>query len=198
MRTPRRIRWHIPAAREIAKSLPGLEAVAVRTFRDVMRDVLMETGIPVVEGVDNARDYAIELLRIAAEAEHALMVQYLYTAASVEKPTVEGTNYHRKFLNIAIEEMGHLTSLQNLLLLLGGRDALHMQRDVMRRASDRNPLPFVLEPLSLAALAKSWPSKCRRWCRTSSARKSTSWSSWQGRMPASNRIASAQSTRSSC
>jgi hypothetical protein len=82
------------------------------------------------------------------------MVQYLYAASSiVDDPTAE-ERYQRKILNVAIQEMGHFATVQNLLLLLGGPSAVHVQRDVQRALSDKNPIPFVLEPITLPALAK--------------------------------------------
>jgi hypothetical protein len=106
-----------------------------------------------VEDAQNAREFAIELLKVAAEVEHALMVQYLYTSTSV-RPSESGEDYRTKLRSIAIQEMGHLATVQNLLLLLGGPQAFHMQRDVLRKSSDKNAIPFVLEPLTRTVLAK--------------------------------------------
>jgi ferritin-like protein len=53
-----------------------------------------------------------------------------------------------------VQEMGHLISVQNLLLLVGGPDELHFGRDGIRAASPGNPIPLVLEPISSDALAK--------------------------------------------
>jgi len=50
--------------------------------------------------------------------------------------------------------MGHLLCVQNLLLALGGTSVHHLGRDGIRAASERNPLPLVLEPITHAALAK--------------------------------------------
>jgi hypothetical protein len=101
----------------------------------------------------DGQELAIELLEIAAEVEHALMVQYLYATTSIPPPT-DGVNYREKVLDIAIEGMGHLATVQNLLILLGGRDAIYMQRDLMRVESEKNPIPFVLEPVTRTSLAK--------------------------------------------
>lgn len=67
--------------------------------------------------------------------------------------STDGENYHRKLLNVAVQEMGHLVTVQNLLLLLGGREAIYLQRDLRRRKSPKNPLPFILDPVSLTSLA---------------------------------------------
>ena len=60
----------------------------------------------------------------------------------------------REILNVAIQEMGHLATVQNILILVGGPDELHLERDVYRTNNPKNPLPFVLEPASKATLAK--------------------------------------------
>jgi hypothetical protein len=49
--------------------------------------------------------------------------------------------------------MGHLITVQNLLILLGGREAVHFQRDVLRKASSKNPIPFILRPVDKVSLA---------------------------------------------
>lgn len=57
------------------------------------------------------RDYAILLLHVAAEIEHALMVQYLYAAYSLGGPQVPAEkraavqNWQAIILGIAKEEM---------------------------------------------------------------------------------------------
>lgn len=111
---------------------------------------LIDAGVPLpLDGAGTAKDHALSLLKAAAEVEHALMVQYLYLALSVSDAAIS-----RDIVQVAIEEMAHLGTVQNLLLLLGGPVELHMQRDVVRQGSGQNPLPFVLEPLSMESLAK--------------------------------------------
>ncbi len=154
-RSPTRIRWHqpLPPAKEglVRAAASGLP---VAGDRDVVREMLLRVGIPIVEGVGTAREFAIELLKLAAEVEHALMVQYLYAATSIpDEPGPVSVNYHEKLMDVVIQEMGHLATIQNLLLLLGGRKAFYMQRDVMREASAKNPIPFVLEPINKTSLA---------------------------------------------
>jgi Ferritin-like len=154
-RSPTRIRWHqpSPAAKE-ALEREAAAGLRVAGDRDVVREMLLRVGIPVVEGVGTAREFAIELLKLAAEVEHALMVQYLYAATSIpDQPEPDSVNYHEKLMDVVVQEMGHLATIQNLLLLLGGRKAFYMQRDVMREASEKNPIPFVLEPVNKTSLA---------------------------------------------
>jgi hypothetical protein len=70
------------------------------------------------------RDEAGFLLNAAAEIEHALMVQYLFAAYSVriipgDASAVELGALQNQLLQVAREEMGHLMTVENLLLLIG-------------------------------------------------------------------------------
>ncbi len=73
----------------------------------------------------SARDYLVMMLTSGAEIEHALMVQYLYAAYSIngdqasdeDQAMVEG--WRASILSVAREEMGHLLTVQNVLVLLG-------------------------------------------------------------------------------
>jgi len=115
----------------------------------------LQVGVPAIADALTPREDAIGLLQLAAEVEHALLVQYLYAAASIDLSAgAESRNARRRIVTIAIQEMGHLIAAQNLLLSIGGREAHHFERDDLRTASDRNPLPLVLEGVSHAALAK--------------------------------------------
>jgi hypothetical protein len=144
-----RIRWHRPEARQALSMLRAHEfAAAPPTAETLARNMLLTVGIPVIEGAATAKEYATGLLQVAAEVEQALMVQYLYAATSVVTPQPRG-----RLVRIAKEEMAHLATVQNLLLLVGGRDAFHMQRDQLRKQGDQNPIPFVLRPVSRLALA---------------------------------------------
>ncbi|MER8922917.1 ferritin-like domain-containing protein [Mesorhizobium sp. M0802] len=145
------LRWHRPAAR----TYDGISQEGLQNLPPLQQQrALLETvGVPLVADAKTAKDQAIGLLKVAAEVEHALLVQYLYAADSILDG--EGPPSYAKMLrNIAIQEMGHLATVQNLLLLLGGPAALHMQRDVLRKLSEYNPIPFVLEPVRLESLAK--------------------------------------------
>lgn len=105
------------------------------------------------------RDWAVKLLQLAAQVEHALMIQYLYAAYSIRPGmTVPGltpvnTNaWMRTIAQIAKEEMGHLLTVQNLLRLTGG--PLCWEREDFPIASDFYPFPFKLERFSKNTLAK--------------------------------------------
>jgi hypothetical protein len=102
------------------------------------------------------RDHLIMLLTSGAEVEHALMVQYLYAAYSINgdqpdkerRALVEG--WRASILSVAREEMGHLLTVQNLLVLLGS--PISFDREMMPWDHEFYPFPFSLEPLSLETL----------------------------------------------
>ena len=96
------------------------------------------------------RDHLAMLLSFGAAAEHCLMVQYLYAAYSMR---TGGESHERaskieawrsQILAVAREEMGHLLTVQNLLLLLGAPTAL-----------DRDNSVVGAEILSLSLLARA-------------------------------------------
>jgi len=105
----------------------------------------------------SGRDYAIFLLRIAAEVEHSLMAQYLFAAYSVGGPSVpddigdDVRAWQETILGIAKEEMGHLITVQNLLTVLGA--PRQFDRDDYPHISPLYPFRFRLVPLSLESLA---------------------------------------------
>ena len=105
----------------------------------------------------SGRDYAIFLLRIAAEVEHSLMAQYLFAAYTLGGPDVPDAleddvrAWQETILGVAKEEMGHLITVQNLLTVLGA--ARQFDRDDYPNVSPLYPFGFRLEPLSLESLA---------------------------------------------
>lgn len=103
------------------------------------------------------RDYLVMLLHVGAELEHALMVEYLYAAYSLggggvgaHASVVRG--WQDEILTVAREEMGHLLSVQNALLLLGA--PISFERDDFPWSGPFNAFPFELERFSLKSLAK--------------------------------------------
>ena len=109
------------------------------------------TQLPSVADAATPLEDVIGLLQVAAEVEHALLVQYLYANASVVRST-GGLSVSATIRTIAVEEMGHLVSVQNLLLAVGGIGAHHFGRDVGN--PEFVPVPFVLEPIDRTSLAK--------------------------------------------
>jgi hypothetical protein len=145
-------------ASAVAKMLAAAPSAA---SREIVRS-LAAVGIPRTVAAKTPKKDVIGLLQLAAELEHALMVQYLYAAASVHGPTPEGIDAGRDITIVAIQEMGHLVTVQNLLLAIADVDPEipepnhyhHLGRDRLRAKSKLNPMPFVLEPISHSALAK--------------------------------------------
>jgi len=103
-------------------------------------------------------DKAKILLSTAAEVEHALLLQYLYAAFSLK--TSSDTAEQQKALEqwslelhgIAHQEMGHLITVQNLLLAIG--EPPNLEREALPSIKDLYPFKFKLEPLTQRSLAK--------------------------------------------
>ncbi|MDX6682061.1 MAG: hypothetical protein QOG94_2100 [Solirubrobacteraceae bacterium] len=112
---------------------------------------------PLLPSELSGRDYAIFLLRLAAEVEHALMVQYLFTAYSLGAPGLaagqqaEVRAWQETILGIAKEEMAHLITVENLLTLLSA--PLNFNREEFPHDTVLYPFEFKLERASLRALA---------------------------------------------
>jgi hypothetical protein len=102
------------------------------------------------------RDHLVMMLTSGAEIEHALMVQYLYAAYSIDgdhgskerRALLEG--WRASILSVAREEMGHLLTVQNVLVLLGA--PINLGREMMPWDHEFYPFPFSLEPLSEESL----------------------------------------------
>jgi rubrerythrin len=120
------------------------------TLKGLPRLLALTGGLPRVVGAKDPKDQAIRLLRIAAEVEHALMVQYLY-AAFLLGPDADD-KYRSNLVTIAKQEMGHLITVQNLLRLL--EVPPHLDRDSLLPSSGKEPAAFVLEPVTPESLAK--------------------------------------------
>jgi len=105
----------------------------------------------------NGRDYAIFLLRLAAEIEHGLMVQYLFAAYSLGGPTVpeerqaEVRAWQETILGIAKEEMAHLVTVENLLTALSA--PLNFNREEFPHDTLLYPFGFQLQRTGRDTLA---------------------------------------------
>jgi hypothetical protein len=118
-------------------------------------------------------DFVTFLLHVAAEVEHALLVEYLFAAYSLGGPQVPKEHRHRVqkwqtvILGIAKEEMGHFVTVQNVLRLIGA--PLNLERDDFPWDMEYAPFAFTLEKLSAASLARyvyveapqEWPDDAR-------------------------------------
>jgi rubrerythrin len=132
--------WMKPKRRPTAAEKKNPVAMAMR-----------KVGIPVAPGIDGQSPVkeARYLLRAAAEIEHGLLVQYLYAAYSSKDDGAQGTLVH-----IAKEEMGHLISVQNLLMAVGSGPYFDRQNFSATPAEGfPAPFPLVLAPLSKGLVA---------------------------------------------
>ncbi len=122
------------------------------------------TLVPTPEEPDFAdavapRERAIAFLTIGSEIEHALMVQYLYAAYSLNDDQETDTRralvkkWKAAILEVAREEMGHLATVQNLLTLIGGPLCFERE-DYPIVDPGLWPFPFQLEALTKDSLAK--------------------------------------------
>jgi hypothetical protein len=109
------------------------------------------------------RDEAVFLLQIAAEVEHSLLVQYLFAFYGIELENFSGpkippnasllaSGWMESLRSIALQEMGHLMTVQNILLFVGG--AAHFDRPVFPHRTDFYPFSFELEVLTKDSIAK--------------------------------------------
>jgi hypothetical protein len=165
MRTQARVQWRRPdAVGPSSRSVSGQPGGAVisegsppsraprrtsarlRGMTGVERAVATY-GVPYVPGAKTAAQEAMMLLEMAAEIEQSLMVQYLYAAFSAKDAAVSGV-----LRRIAIEEMGHLLSVQNLRIALGGQP--YFGRQDQSPQPDADPFPFRLQPLHNRSLAR--------------------------------------------
>lgn len=108
-------------------------------------EALEEIGPPRIAALTPEAEL-IELIKYAAEIEHGLMVQYLYAMYSSRNPLIQAM-----LRTIAVEEMGHLITVQNLLV--AGGEGAHLERYDWSR-SPVAPFPLHLEPVSQQLIAK--------------------------------------------
>src|SRR3954470_682974 len=138
---PARIEWHQPHADSIRRMMASRSGIAPAAMDvtashqqlDPVIQTMLRVGVPLAEGVASGKELAIHLLKFAAEVEHALMAQYLYTYVSIVNVGTPAVDHEREVLNVAIQEMGHLATVQNILMLLGGPSELHLERDLYRK-----------------------------------------------------------------
>jgi Ferritin-like len=109
-----------------------------------LRAALEIYGMPLVLGATPLEEARI-LLRAACEVEHALLVEYLYAAWSVAPNPAA-----RQILDVAIQEMCHFLTVQNLMLFLGSDPSVRRQDQDPSPTLD--PFPFRLRPFSQSVL----------------------------------------------
>jgi hypothetical protein len=127
---------------------PKIADLAAKAAKSPLLRMFLETGIPRPPQSRTVKEEVIFLLRCAAEIEHSLLVQYLFSAYSINAANTTARNWVRQIIKIAKEEMGHLICVQNLLLVLGAEP--HFDREQLTT----DPFPFQLERISKDAMAK--------------------------------------------
>jgi hypothetical protein len=145
--------------------LIGLETRLRSTLAEDEPVIAIELELPDLTAWQSPLDKAEILLESAAEIEHALMVQYLYAAYSLKSSDEVSDpaqslvlddespdSWPRTLLGIAREEMGHLITVQNLLLALGLPP--NLEREDFPPRKDLYPFALHLEPVSQRSLAK--------------------------------------------
>lgn len=109
----------------------------------------------------NDREQLIYLLTEAAEIEHGLMCTYLYAGWSLKQATTEGVTpaqleaidrWRKEIRSVAMEEMAHLASVNNLLISIGSPP--HFRRQNFPVPAGYHPASLVvrLAPLTRATL----------------------------------------------
>lgn len=154
----REVSW-VPARmderRHLLREVVGLKEAttppAVRPSVSSLARIMWDEGVPQT-GAKTAKAEAIRLLQVAAEVEHALLVQYLYSAYSLNLDIQQAADAQPKIIRVAKQEMAHLITVQNLLLALGAN--VDLNRENFPKDPKDYPFPVVLEPLSSDALAK--------------------------------------------
>jgi len=144
-----------------AYEVPAGAGAALRTLElAAPADGALTIELPNLAAWTAPLDKAELLLQSAAEVEHMLMVQYLYAAYSlkssdeVSEPDQQAAldEWPLVLLAIAREEMGHLMTVQNLLLALGF--APNFEREDFPPRKDLYPFALHLEALTQHSLAK--------------------------------------------
>jgi hypothetical protein len=119
---------------------------------------LQRLAPPLVNLVLAPRDETTFLLNIGAEIEHALLVQYLYAAYSLDGAGLDAARraqieqWRATIVEIAREEMAHLLTVQNLLTAIGSPPCF--ERGDFPLDSGLLPFPFELQRLTKTSLAK--------------------------------------------
>jgi len=116
--------------------------------------LLGRTGVPRhPDPAASAREEAEFLLQAAGEVEHQFIVQYLYALFSLDLAAggAVAAKCSTHLEAVAEEEMGHLLTVQNALLLIGAPPYLERER---APATGPQTLPFKLEPPSLSFVSR--------------------------------------------
>src|SRR4051812_28771700 len=112
-----RVDWIPPTISRQPKTSALMDLDARSGIMEFIRDL----GYFQAQGAETPKEELSVLLEVSAEVEHALLLQYLFAAYSID-PDVsqESTDTQRRILDIAIQEMAHFITVQNLILAIDG------------------------------------------------------------------------------
>jgi hypothetical protein len=151
VRSKLRVDW-TPPETSFLESPPDLAAPHAPSR---VMDYIGSLGHFRAEGAETPKEELSALLKVSAEVEHSLLLQYLFAAYSIDPDaSSESSDAQRKILDVAIQEMAHFITVQNLILAIDGPEAFHIERETISTANPFNPLPFLLEPVSKLPLAE--------------------------------------------
>jgi hypothetical protein len=131
------IRWVIPK-----------KALSAKAAKNPIARALAATGVPEPPHDMSVHEEARFLLEAAAEIEQALLVQYLYAYYSLDLDNSVAAKWAAPLRDIAVQEMAHLITVQNLLLAIGEEPYLD------RGQLHKETIPFELKPFGEVPLAR--------------------------------------------
>lgn len=123
----------------------NLADVINENFLLTFNEAIQKIGVPNIPGSTPDQEL-LEHLLSAAEIEHGLMAIYLYAGNCCTHPETAGN-----IVRIAVEEMGHLITVQNLLLAIGHTPYLGRYDE---SPQNYDPFAFKLEPVTRLTIAK--------------------------------------------
>lgn len=128
---------------ETATDVPSTRAAPAMSMVEALRTF----GFPQPVTETTPDQDLINLLINAAEIEQGLMIQYLFAAS-----TAGNTDVAEYLSTLAVEEMGHFLTVQNLLVAFGAEP--HLQHSDWVETDIFKPFEFRLEQASKPSVAK--------------------------------------------
>ena len=102
------------------------QSIGKDNFRAAKTELGWKTTIPDPPLEFTWWDWTVFLLHTAAEVEHSLLVQYLYSGYSIGETLLKGSgapdmvkHWRKNLLTVAKQEMAHLATVQNLKIYRG-------------------------------------------------------------------------------
>jgi hypothetical protein len=128
--------------------VPPDRPLSAKAAKNPIARMLAATGVPTTPFGMTVRDEVIYFLQAIAEVEHSLLIQYLYAWFSLDasKPLAKG--WADTVKTIAIQEMAHLITVQNMLVSIGAEPYLDRGRLY------QGTIPFELAPFAEVPLAR--------------------------------------------